>query len=330
MARGDQLGRQWKIIQTLLQSHRGCTVNELADRLECHSRSVYRDLQALEFAGFPLYCEREDGANRWLILDRAKHQMPLPLNLTELMALYFGRGLLRALENTFFHEAIESLFQKLKATLPQDYMTFLKQIENSLQVGRVSTGAPLKAGNYLAELNQAILDRRWVTIDYHSMGRNEVTRRKVAPYKLWFCNGIFYLIAYCGLREEVRTFVPQRIRSLTITEQEYEIPEHFSPEDMLAKSFGIFQGEDVRVRIRFSAAVAGYIKERTWHPSQQITAQDDGSVIFEAQVAGLDEIKYWILRWGAQARVLAPKELQATVRSEAQRMLAHYVAPDQL
>jgi len=53
MARGDQLGRQWKIIQILVSSKRGKSAAELADDLECHPRTLYRDLEALQVAGFP-------------------------------------------------------------------------------------------------------------------------------------------------------------------------------------------------------------------------------------------------------------------------------------
>ena len=52
MARGDQLGRQWKIIQTLISSRRGKSAAELAQELECHPRTVYGDLEALQVARF--------------------------------------------------------------------------------------------------------------------------------------------------------------------------------------------------------------------------------------------------------------------------------------
>jgi predicted DNA-binding transcriptional regulator YafY len=48
MARGDQLARQWKIIQTLITSRRGKSAAELAEDLECHPRTLYRDLEALQ------------------------------------------------------------------------------------------------------------------------------------------------------------------------------------------------------------------------------------------------------------------------------------------
>jgi len=92
MARGDQLGRQWKIIQTLISSRRGKSASELAQGLDCNPRTLYRDMEALQAAGFPIYTERSDGKNLWSLLDTVKHQMPVPFSLTELMALYFGDG----------------------------------------------------------------------------------------------------------------------------------------------------------------------------------------------------------------------------------------------
>ena len=59
--RGDQLGRQWRIIQTLVSSRYGKSAADLAGELDCHPRTVYRDLDALQVAGFPMYTERVEG-----------------------------------------------------------------------------------------------------------------------------------------------------------------------------------------------------------------------------------------------------------------------------
>ena len=75
MARGDQLARQWKIFQTLVTSRHGKSVRDLAKNLDCHQRTVYRDLEALEAAGFPIYTENSNGKNRWLLMDSARSLM---------------------------------------------------------------------------------------------------------------------------------------------------------------------------------------------------------------------------------------------------------------
>jgi predicted DNA-binding transcriptional regulator YafY len=78
MARGDQLSRQWKIIQALTAARQGKSAAELASELECHSRTVYRDLEALQMAGFPLYTDKANGKTLWSILDSGRQQMPIP------------------------------------------------------------------------------------------------------------------------------------------------------------------------------------------------------------------------------------------------------------
>jgi predicted DNA-binding transcriptional regulator YafY len=86
----------------------------------------------------------------------------------------------------------------------------------------------------------------------------------------------------------------------------------------------VFHDEPVKVRVHFSADVAGYIKEKVWHASQRIEVLDDDSVIFEAEVAGTEEIKFWIMRWGSNAYVLEPEELREEIQSEAACMLVMY------
>jgi predicted DNA-binding transcriptional regulator YafY len=74
----------------------------------------------------------------------------------------------------------------------------------------------------------------------------------------------------------------------------------------------------------FSPHVAGYIKEKIWHESQEIHTQDDGSILFEADVAGTDEIKFWIMSWGSHALVLEPESLRNEIKAEVDHLLNGY------
>ncbi len=324
MSRGDQVGRQWIILHTLISSTTGKSVTDLAKEFECHSRTIYRDLEALQVAGFPIYTETKDGKNLWMILDAAKHQKPLPLNLTELMALYFSRDMLKILKNTVFYDSLKSFFQKLKATLPQEYINYLKQIEQNLHVGQ----RPYKQFGELKELidsiNDAVVEQKQIEITYYTMSRKKESRRMVAPYNLWFFDGTLYLIGFCNLRKEIRMFALDRVKDLSRTDESFDMPDDFNVQEFMKSSFGVFQGETTKVKIWFSPDAAGYIKEKTWHESQAIIDQDDGSIIFEAEVAGTDEIKFWIMSWGAKSMVLEPESLKEEIMSEAEAVLERY------
>ncbi len=326
MARGDQLGRQWKIIQTLISSKIGKSAADLAQDLECNPRTIYRDLEALQVAGFPIYTGRVDSKNLWSLLDTVKHQIPVPFSLTELMALYFSRDMLKVFKETAFYDSLVSLFEKVKTTLPPESRKYLENVENTLHVGVKPYKEYGKFKGILNQVNDAAVNRKSIEIVYFTMSRKKESRRRVNPYRIWFFNGTFYLIGFCHKRNEVRIFALDRIKMLHQTKETFEIPEDFNLEKFVGSSFGVYQGEPVHTKVWFHADVAGCIKEKIWHESQQIHPQDDGSIIFEAEVAGTDEIRFWIMSWGSKAEVLSPASLREEIRAEAEMMARRYEA----
>ena len=324
MARGDQLGRQWKIIQTLISSKLGKSAADLAGDLDCNPRTVYRDLEALQIAGFPIYTERVEGKNLWSLLDTVKHEIPLPFSLTELMALYFGTDMLKVFKDTVFYDSLESLSRKIKATLPPESIKYLKNVEQTLHIGLKPYKDYGKFKEIINRAESAAISKKSIEIVYYTMSRKKDTRRRVDPYKIWFFNGTFYLIGHCHFRGDVRIFALDRIKLLHQTKDSFEVPEDFSLEEFMGSSFGVFQGEPVRIKVLFSADIAGYIKEKIWHESQEIHPQDDGSIIFEAEVAGTDEIRFWVMSWGSKAVVLEPESLRNEIRAEAEMMAGKY------
>jgi predicted DNA-binding transcriptional regulator YafY len=326
MARGDQLARQWKIIQSLISSRLGKSVSDLSENLDCHTRTVYRDLEALQAAGFPVYTNIVGGKSMWSFLETAKHSIPIPFSLTELMALYFSRGMMGALKDTVFYDSLESLFAKIKTTLTPAYIDYLEQIEKSLAVRAKPYKQYGKLRDIIGTVSEAAIQKKVVEIVYYTMSRKKETRRKVAPYKIMFFDGTFYLIGNCRLRHDVRIFALDRIKTIQHTDETFEMPDDFNIDDFMKSSFGVFHGEPVRVRIWFAAGIAEYIREKTWHETQKIETQKDGSIIFEAEVAGTKEIEFWVLKWGAKAKVLAPESLRDEIRSEIEAMREIYLS----
>lgn len=324
MARGDQLSRQWKIIQTLIASTHGKTVSALADRLGCTPRTVYRDLEALQAGGFPITTETRDNRSYWHILNASRQQVPLAFSIPELMALYFGKDMLKTYRGTVFYDAIDSLLSKIEATLPTAYTDYLDRIRDRMDAGPTTRKDYTRFGPIITELNRAIVDEKKIRMVYFSMGRQQENQRTVHPYRLRHVEDTLYLIGYCDLRKGVRTFAVDRIKTVSLTDDGFQIPEGFDVPAFLRDSFGIYQGSPVRVKIRFFESVAGYIRERIWHPSQHLSDQADGTLIFTATVAGIEEISHWVLRWGAGAQVLEPAALRQTIGRQAAAMASHY------
>jgi len=324
MPRGDQLARQWKIIQTLITSKSGKSAAELAEDLECHPRTLYRDLEALQAAGFPIYTEKVEGKNLWSLLDTLKHHIPVPFSLTELMALYFSTDMLKAFKGTAFHDSLESLSKKIKATLPPESMKYLKSVQQTLQVGIKPYKDYAKFKEIINRVNEAALQQKSIEMVYYTMSRKKEGMRKVDPYRILFFNGTFYLIGYCHMRGDVRIFALDRIKMLHQLKESFEVAEGFDFEEFMRPSFGVYQGEPVKVRIWFSPDAAGYIKEKIWHDTQEIIAQNDGSIVFEAEVAGTEEIKFWVMSWGAKAVVLEPESLRQAILTESENLAERY------
>lgn len=135
MPRGNQGTRQWHLLRRL-ESPRGATLQELVAAVpeECarHPRTVRRDLEALEGAGFPLFSERVDGEVRCKLMEGFRHVPALGFSPTELMALTLSRSLLKPLEGTQIHGALDSALAKAASALPPPGLAMSGNCKTSL------------------------------------------------------------------------------------------------------------------------------------------------------------------------------------------------------
>ncbi len=325
--RGDQLARQWRIIREIEASPNGLTVSEIASREETGIRTIYRDLEALQDAGFPLYTERVERSNRWAFVDTFKFKIPAPFTLTELMSLYVYKDLVRFLKGTPFFDSLESVFRKIQATLPPQALSYLDQIQSVFHVGIRPYKEYGKFREILNQVSTAALECRCIEMVYHSLHRKEKTIRKVDPYKVWFYDGTIYLIGHCHLRDEVRMFVLDRINLINVINERFKIPKDFSLDEFMRHSFKVMHDELYTVKVRISPGWARWVGEKIWHESQKAKKSGDGSLELTFQVAGLDEIKRWILSFGPECVVLEPEGLRKLVQQDLKRNLAQYSRP---
>jgi predicted DNA-binding transcriptional regulator YafY len=134
-------------------------------------------------------------------------------------------------------------------------------------------------------------------------------------------DGGLYLIAYCHWRKDVRMFAVERIKSLTPTDHPYQMPLHFDVDAYVEDALVVMRGKRITVELKFDKATAVWAKDRTWHPSQQLTPLKGGHLIMTLQVADSRELLGWILSFGSGVRVVKPEGLRMAVESEARRIL---------
>jgi len=325
LSRGNQMTRQWKMLQYLLTHRRGAAVQELTALLACQRRTLYRDLEALQEAGFPLLNQRDDtGTVRWKLMDTYTGRLPIPFDIAELAALYFSRDLLKALQGSFFADALDSMFAKIRTTLPDKLADYLEKMAGQVKIGALP-GRHLKDVSAIMDrINRAVGENRRLKMQYKALKRTTAAWRRVDPYALWFANGTFYLIAYCHQRQAVRIFALDRILGLETIQENFASPQDFDVDEYMQGSFGVFRGKPRRVEIWFAPAVAPLITDTLWHDSQSIREQDDGSIILGLRVAVNPELERWVMGWGAQARAIRPPELAQAIKQQGAAMLAAY------
>ena len=326
MPRNDQVTRQWHLIRHLEAATRGATLPELAAALPAefvrHPRTIRRDLDALESAGFPLLTAQRGGRVVWKLIE-GFHRVPaLAFSPTELMALTFSRGLLRPLEGTQLHAALESALSKASAALPAPGHAYLQQLDGLFAIGLGPHKSYKAHRETLDRLTEAIATHRTVQLRYFSASRNATSRREVDPYRLWYAQGGLYLVAFCHRRQEVRLFAVERIRGLAVTNHPFQLPLHFDLEAYVRDAIGVMRGRPVAVELLFDRATTAWTKDRTWHPSQRSVLQTDGRLRLALTVAATPELVAWVLGFGGGATVLRPMELKAAVRAAAERVLA--------
>jgi predicted DNA-binding transcriptional regulator YafY len=323
MPRGDQLTRQWRLVQ-LLAGRTGRTLAQLQAELAVTKRTVQRDLADLQSAGFPVISEPRNGTIFWHFIEGFRAEAALSMTLAEMMALYFSRGLLKPLQGTGLYDALESAMHKIGSALPAHGHNLLNALAEGIHVSSFGTKDFTRSTAVLQILMKGVLHHYTVEISHTVPGYDEPVLRKVDPYKLWFVNDGLYLVGQDHRSHEIRVFAVQRISNATAMNHRFEIPESFNFDEFTNSAFQLVWGEPQHVVIRFHADQAPYLKERTWHSSQKIIEQEDGSIILEMDIADLDEVKRWLLGFGASAEVVAPPMLRTMIVNDMVSALEMY------
>lgn len=319
----DRTGRSTVIriwtIYTLIKNRLYPDCRKLAARLEVSPRTIERDIEQLrDQMQAPIEYDR---LRRGYFFSK-DFSMPMPrFSDGEIISLFLGQKLIAQMEGLAYRAELRSLREKLECLLGTEGKISGPDLEEFISFDiEPLRGEDWRVAEYLSGLRRAVMEHLKVKMFYQSVSANTESDRVVHPYHLRFHEGAWYLFGYCTLRNEIRTFAVDRIKSLVVLTDKFDYPVDFKIEDYLEGVWGIIRGKLIRVVIKFDQFQARWIRERPLREGEFLEETPDGGVIFRADVSGLTEIKQWALSFGGHAEVLEPEELRREVAEEVRKL----------
>ncbi|PUU86384.1 Predicted DNA-binding transcriptional regulator YafY, contains an HTH and WYL domains [Halanaerobium congolense] len=321
MADKNRIFRIIKTIMLLNEPYKHWEAKDFAEYFEVSERTFRRDKQVMEELGVPIYYDNH--LKEYKILDNFRFKAP-NLDQKETEAVLLAA---KEYQNRSFpmKKELESGLAKVYNSLPE----FLKSSMGSYIKNYEIISDPFveleKHQHKFDKLKEAINKEKRIEVNYYSMSSNQTTKRKLDPYNLFFNKGAPYLYAFCHLRAEKRIFRIDRIKELKLTAENFELPADFSLAEELDNAWGVEQGEEeMEVEVKFSGRAARFVPEYHWNDKQEIKDISENQIIFKVKTSSRQEIKKWILGYGAEAEVLQPKNLREEMKQEIEKMLENY------
>ncbi len=295
-------------------------VAKLADHFEISGRQASRDLEFMkERLGAPL---RYDSCRRGYTYDKGSYELPpFWLKEEELQALSLALRLAAAIPDREIKKSLHTLmghFLALRSAAPAPLK--LEKLEEKVSIKNVAYYRVPEA--IFHAVSAALFGDGALKITYHSPYSNETTERKIRPLHLLCYMGNWHVIAFCGLRKEIRDFAVSRIRAAHPRAETLPLPSGLPPiKEYLRRNFGLLTGDfPTVVKLRFSPAVSPLIAEQEWYEAQEVSIDQGGSLHLSFPVSGLAEVIREILKYGADVEVIEPAELRDAGAKEIRRM----------
>jgi len=292
---------------------------DLAEKLGVSVRTLHRYFGMLDEMGIPIYAER--GPYGGFSLVRGYKLPPLVFTPEEATAIYLGTSLVGEMWGKLYQESVQGALAKLENVLPDEQREEIAWARRSLVATGMHRADLSSLAPMLEKLRRAARDRHRVDMLYQSTNQAEATQRQLDPYALVHRSGWWYLVGYCHLRQGVRTFRVDRIQSLELSSQAFQMPDDFDIHAYLESEFA--DQPTVHAKLRFTAEGAHIAKSNLpgW---ETLTENPDGSVDVSLSAPDLPWLASIAMSFGILITVLEPPELREMVREWAGAVVEKY------
>ena len=239
------------------------------------------------------------------------------------LLISIAEKVLEQYENTSIRESLSTIFEKIRQSLPAKVSTADDWLSPRISIR--SGPATVIEKEVWQAIMKALRESRRLRIAYQGPGYDSSISRKVEPYHLLGYSGEWYLIAADSNSKRLKTYGLSRIKSAVALEERFTMPMDFEVRKYLKNSFGIFRGKNSRtVRLRFTRNQSPYVVERTWIEGQKIQQLKSGGVVLSFKTSHLYEVQRWVLSWGEDVEVLAPRELIEGIKTTLRAAIRLY------
>lgn len=273
-------------------------------------RTIQRDMITIQQAGIPLICEKNHKKENVWSFPRDYRRMILPsIQKGELMSLYILKAYLKEFRGTKIEDNLASVIDKLEDMAPGEVYLDLDTADGFVWDQDYGAYDYSQLDDLINQVINAIVKKRWVRISYQSTDENTAKTYPIFPYRLFSYHGSIYLAAYTPQHQNTISLVLQRIKFLTIAENIIDTAPPFNLEKFRDSRFGVFSGPVEKISLRIDPRYTLYFRNRSWHPSQEVKMQNDGSMILTMEVPLSPELFTWIIGWHEGIKVISPDRL---------------------
>lgn len=310
--RERQIVRILALLRVLSQQRRP-TVHELAAEFRTRRETIYRDLRVLQDAGYPITGDERGRLSRPRLMSS---QAPdIRFSTEELDALLLAAAQTQAaLPNA---KSLSSAALKLKALAETAQAASAPGLDEMFETWTCGWKDYRAHESRIALLIEAILRKRRCVVQYRKPSRSESKTYDFDPYRLLFVGGGLYVVGRVPRHAGTATLAIDRLLGVVLSGAEFEIDPAFDPKTCRQDAFGVSWQDPLDIVLRFRADQAPYVRERMWHPSQQLVDLADGGVQLAFRAGGPFELRRWILGWGDAVEVISP----GTLRRDIQHVL---------
>ena len=304
----------------LLRRSPGLPIEDLACALGRSERTVYRWIR--ELSGDPRNKVQCQGGGYYL--SGGASGASLDLTAEEILTVRLALKSAVFLGNSPLAKHARSAWQKVVDAAAGSRLQAVTTLTGSHSVEITALAADINPA-ILETIGVGIREQRRLRVAYRSQNSGREKDYTIDPYAVAFRRHSWYVLAFSRQHGKVVQFKLTRFRAVQQTGESFKRPGDFSVEQYFGLSWEAWAGgAETRVKVRFAPRVAEMVAEAERHPTQVTSFEPDGSLLFEATVAGIEEIAIWILGFGRDAEVLEPETLRSLIAEHAREMAKRY------